>query len=108
MSAAPLAFGIVIVGIMTGLDGSGFSGLPLVGALAAALGGPAGVDVATLAALGQVAAIWSGGGTLTAWAFGVVADAGIAGVSAIDLVRRNFIPVSAGLLVSTIIAIIMM
>lgn len=108
LSAAPLAFGIVLVGIMTGLDGSGFSGLPLVGALAAALGGPAGFDVATLAALGQVAAIWSGGGTLTAWAFGVVADAGIAGVSAIDLVRRNFIPVSTGLLVATIVAIIIM
>lgn len=108
LSAAPLAFGIVLVGIMTGLDGSGFSGLPLVGALAAALGGPAGFDVATLAALGQVAAIWSGGGTLTAWAFGVVADAGIAGVSPIDLVRRNFIPVISGLLVATLVAIKLM
>lgn len=108
LSATPLAIGIVIVGIMTGLDGSGFSGLPLVGALAAALGGPAGVDVATLAALGQVAAIWSGGGTLTAWAFGVVADAGISGVSPIDLVRRNFIPVISGLTISTIVAIMIM
>ena len=108
MGAVPLAFGIVLVGIMTGLDGSGFSGLPLVGALAASLGGPAGVDVATLAALGQVAAIWTGGGTLTAWAFGVVADAGIAGVSPIDLVRRNFLAVITGLFVSTIVAIMIM
>ncbi len=108
LSAVPLAFGIVLVGLLTGLDGSGFSGLPLVGSLAASLGGPTGVDVATLAALGQVAAIWAGGGTLTAWAFGVVADAGIAGVRPIDLVRRNFIAVMAGLLVATILAIFLM
>lgn len=108
LSAVPLAFGIVLVGLLTGLDGSGFSGLPLVGSLASSLGVPTGVDVATLAALGQVAAIWAGGGTLTAWAFGVVADAGIAGVRPIDLVRRNFIAVMAGLLVATILAIFMM
>ncbi|KAB2951376.1 hypothetical protein F9B85_12405 [Heliorestis acidaminivorans] len=108
LGTVPLAFGIVLVGIMTGLDGSGFSGLPLVGSLANALGGPAGVDVATLAALGQVAAIWTGGGTLTAWAFGVVADAGIAGVSPIELVRRNFACVGAGLFVTTLVAIMIM
>lgn len=108
LSAVPLAFGIVLVGILSGLDGSGFSGLPLVGSLAASLGGPTGVDVATLAALGQVAAIWAGGGTLTAWAFGVVADAGIAGVRPIDLVRKNFIAVIIGLFIATVVAIIIM
>ncbi|MDW7674482.1 MAG: hypothetical protein SCK28_08120 [Bacillota bacterium] len=108
LGTVPLAFGIVLVGLMTGLDGSGFSGLPLVGSLAASLGGPTGVDVSTLAALGQVAAIWAGGGTLTAWAFGVVADAGIAGVKPMDLVRQNFIAVMSGLFVATILAIFMM
>ncbi|QGG47752.1 hypothetical protein [Heliorestis convoluta] len=108
LGTVPLAFGIVLIGIMTGLDGSGFSGLPLVGSLANALGGPAGVDVATLAALGQVAAIWTGGGTLTAWAFGVVADAGIAGVSPIDLVRRNFACVAIGLFITTLVAIMIL
>lgn len=108
MGKIPLAFGMVIVGVLTGLDGSGFSGLPLTGALSNALGSPLGVDVATLAALAQVAAIFSGGGCLTAWAFGVVADAGIAGVNPIDLVRRNFIPVAAGLFASSVLAIILM
>ncbi|MFO8055635.1 MAG: hypothetical protein R6U19_10810 [Bacteroidales bacterium] len=108
ISKIPVAFGIMVTGIITGLDGSGFSGLPLVGSLARALGGPLGINVSTLAALGQVGAIFSGGGTLTAWAFGLVATAGVAGVSPLDLARKNFIPVVSGLLVATILAIIMM
>ncbi len=108
LSKIPVAFGIVITGIVTGLDGSGFSGLPLVGSLARALGGPMGINIPTLAALGQVGAIYSGGGTLTAWAFGLVATAGVAGVSPLDLARKNFIPVICGLFVATILAIIMM
>ncbi|MGO4886698.1 hypothetical protein ACJ2A9_02985 [Anaerobacillus sp. MEB173] len=103
-----LTFGMLIIAILSGMDGSGFSGLPLVGALSAGLGGSAGVNVAVLAALGQVAAIFAGGGTLAAWAFGVVADAGIAGVKPIDLVRRNFIPVMIGLFVAAIIALMLM
>ncbi|WP_180320582.1 hypothetical protein [Alkalihalobacterium alkalinitrilicum] len=35
--------------MITGLDGSGFSGLPLVGALSGALSPTVGVDAATLA-----------------------------------------------------------
>ena len=104
----PLAIGIVVVGAITGLDGSGFSGLPLVGALAASLAIPAGLDVATLGGLGQVAAVFVGGGCLSAWAFGAVASAGVAGVSPADLVRKNFIPVISGLGVSTVLAIIML
>lgn len=103
-----LTFGIVLVAILAGLDGSGFSGLPLVGSLAASLGGNAGLDVAVLASLGQVVTIFIGGGTLTAWAFGVVADAGIAGVKPVDLVRRNFIPVLLGIFVATCLAIFIM
>ena len=53
-----------------------------------------------------VAAAW--GGTLCAWAFGVAADAGIAGVKPIDLVRRNFVPVMAGLAVACMLAIYLM
>lgn len=104
----PLAIGIVIIGGITGLDGSGFSGLPLIGALAASLAIPAGLNVYVLAALGQVAAIWVGGGCLSAWAFGAVASAGVAGVSAADLVRKNFAPVLLGLLISVIVAVFML
>lgn len=56
-----------MIGMITGLDGSGFSGLPLTGALAGALAPVSGIDPATLAAIGQMGAVWVGGGTLIAW-----------------------------------------
>lgn len=108
LSPVTLAIGIVVVGAITGLDGSGFSGLPLVAGLAAALARPIGYNVAVLAGLGQVAAIWVGGGCLSAWAFGAVASAGVAGVSSAELVRKNLIPVLGGLTISTILAMIML
>ncbi|MBS4171962.1 hypothetical protein [Bacillus sp. FJAT-49736] len=52
-----------IGGVITGLDGSGFSGLSLNGSIAALFGHAIGSGVATLAALGQITAIWVGGGT---------------------------------------------
>lgn len=103
-----IGFGMTIIGMLTGMDGSGFSGLPLAGALAGALGTGTGVDVTVLAALGQVAAIFTGGGTLVAWAFGACADAGVAGVNPADLVRRNFVPVVTGIVIITLLAIYMM
>jgi hypothetical protein len=103
-----LGFGNMIVGIITGLDGSGFSGIPLVGGLARALGGPIKAHVPTLAAIGQVAAVWSGGGTIVAWCFGLAATAGVAGVSPLELARKNFMPVMCGLIVATIVGIVIM
>lgn len=103
-----IGFGMTIIGMLTGMDGSGFSGLPLAGALAGAIGSGSGVNVVVLAALGQVAAIFAGGGTLVAWAFGACADAGISGVNPADLVRRNFVPVVTGLISVTLLAIYLM
>ncbi len=103
-----IGFGMTIIGMLTGMDGSGFSGLPLAGSLAGAIGTGTGVNIAVLAALGQVAAIFTGGGTLVAWAFGACADAGISGVNPSDLVRRNFVPVVTGLIVITFLAIYLM
>lgn len=103
-----IGFGMTVIGMLTGMDGSGFSGLPLAGALAGAIGTGTGVNVVVLAALGQVAAIFTGGGTLVAWAFGACADAGISGVSPADLVRRNFVPVLTGLFTITLLAIYLM
>ncbi len=108
LGKVPLAFGNLIVGIVTGLDGSGFSGLPLTGALAQALGTPLSVNVPVLASIGQMGAIWAGGGTLVAWSFGLVATAGIAGVDPLELARKNFIPVLAGLMAATGVGIFMM
>lgn len=101
-----LAFGNLIVGIITGLDGSGFSGLPMVASLGEALGGPVGVNVHALVAVGQMGAVWSGGGCLAAWSFGLVATAGVSGVSPLELARKNFLPVITGLIVSTVFAVI--
>jgi hypothetical protein len=99
------SLGILTLGLITGLDGSGFSGLPLVGTLSAGLAGGNQEIAATLASVGQMGAVWSGGGTLVAWST-LVAVAGIFGVSVLDLAKKNFIPVIAGLLVSTMVAII--
>lgn len=91
------------VGAITGLDGSGFSGISLVGPIAKLFATSIGAGVATLTALGQVAAIWVGGGTLIPWA--VIPAAAICGVDPFELARRNLKPVLIGLVVTTIVAI---
>ena len=103
----------IIVGFMhtvlsgiTGLDGSGFNDLPLMGALAASWGQALHLKTATLAALGQISMIWIGGGTIIPWA--VLPVSAITGVPAIDLCRKNFWPCILGLLAATIVAIILM
>jgi hypothetical protein len=100
-----MGLGILLIGMATGLDGSGFSGLPLTGSLSGALGPASGVDPETLAAIGQMGAIWTGGGTLIAWS-SLLAVAGFARVNVLDLVRHLFIPVVTGLLVSTLVAVL--
>lgn len=92
-----------IVGAITGLDGSGFSGITLAGSVARLFSTALGGGIATLTALGQIAAIWVGGGTIVPWA--VIPAAAICGVSPFDLVRRNMKPVIIGLAVTTIAAI---
>jgi len=99
------AFGILLVGLVAGLEGSGFSGLPLTGSLAGSLGETAGVSSPTLAAIGQMGNIWSGGGTLVAWS-SLLAVAGFVRVPAVELARRCFIPVMSGLVVATVVAVL--
>jgi len=101
-----VAFGVLIVGMITGIDGSGFAGLPLTGALSGALGPAVKMDPSTLAAVGQMGAVWTGGGTLIAWS-SLIAVAGFARVPVLDLVRILFVPVVAGLVVSTIAAVLL-
>lgn len=100
-----MGLGMLLIGMATGLDGSGFSGLPLTGSLAGTLGPASGVDAETLAAIGQMGSIWTGGGTLIAWS-SLLAVAGFARVSVIELARQLFIPVMVGLLISTIVAVL--
>ena len=91
------------VGAITGLDGSGFSGISLVGSIGNLFGTAIGEGTATLTALGQIAAIWVGGGTLIPWA--LIPAAAICNVSPFELARRNLIPVVVGLIVTTIVAV---
>ncbi|MEH2471000.1 hypothetical protein V1281_007811 [Nitrobacteraceae bacterium AZCC 2161] len=100
-----VAFGVLVVGMITGIDGSGFAGLPLTGSLAGALGPTVGLDVTTLCAVGQMGAVWTGGGTLIAWS-SLIAVAGFARVHVLDAVRALLMPVLVGLGVSTLCAVL--
>lgn len=103
----------VVVGFMhtilaglTGLDGSGFNDLPLMGALAQSWSQALGLKTAYLAALGQISMIWIGGGTIIPWA--LLPVSAITGVPAMELARKNFWPCMLGVLAATILAIILM
>ncbi|GAS80897.1 hypothetical protein [Paenibacillus amylolyticus] len=96
------AITMTVTGAVTGMDGSGFSGISLVGSIASMFAGSAD-SAPVLTALGQVAAIWVGGGTLIPWA--LIPAAAICGVSPFELARRNLKPVLLGLAVTTILAI---
>lgn len=102
MTAEVAAVTVAGVGAITGLDGSGFSGISLVGSIANLFGTVIGEGTATLTALGQIAAIYVGGGTLVPWA--LIPAAAICNVSPFELARRNLVPVVIGLVVTTIVA----
>ncbi|MBN8192550.1 hypothetical protein JI667_10330 [Bacillus sp. NTK074B] len=102
LSKAVGAITLTAVGAITGLDGSGFSGISLAGSVANLFAESIGSGIATLTALGQVAAIWVGGGTLVPWA--LIPAAAICGVDPFELARRNLLPVVIGLIATTIVA----
>ncbi len=91
------------VGFITGLDGSGFSGLPLVGSIAQTFASVGHINVASLAALGQIITVWVGGGTIIPW--GVIPVAAICGVEATDLARKNLIPVLCGMAATIVVGL---
>jgi hypothetical protein len=95
----------MLVGAITGMDGSGFSGMSLAGSLAKVFGTAVNGSIPVLAALGQIGAIWVGGGTLVPW--GLIPAAAICRVKPMDLAQRNFIPVITGLIVTTIVAMLL-
>ena len=99
-----VSFGVLIMGMITGIDGSGFAGLPLTGTLSGALGPASGMDVSALAALGQMGAVWTGGGTLIAWS-SLIAVAGFARVNVLELARALLIPVVLGLIAAVFTAV---
>jgi TRAP-type C4-dicarboxylate transport system permease large subunit len=106
LSRVPVAIVQAVVGGITGLDGSGFSGLPLVGTLAQALGGATKLDIATLGALGQYFAVAVGGGCIIPWA--VIPAAAITGTDPVEIARRNLWPTLLGFVGVIIVAIFML
>jgi len=104
LTKLPVIIMQAFIGGITGLDGSGFSGLPLVGSLAQTFSGATGISKEGLAALGQITAIWVGGGTIIPW--GVIPVAAICGVEPADLVRKNILPVTVGFIATIIAAFI--
>ncbi|WP_430742989.1 hypothetical protein [Bacillus atrophaeus] len=103
MSKEFAAITLTAVGAVTGLDGSGFSGISLNGSIAKLFSAALHADPAVLTALGQISAIWVGGGTLIPWA--LIPAAAICKVDPFELARKNFFPVVIGLLATTAAAI---
>lgn len=95
---------LTVVGAITGLDGSGFSGISLVGSIAKIFSTALGGGIETLTALGQISGIWVGGGTLVPWA--VIPVAAICGIDPFELTKKNLKPVITGLIVTTLVAIL--
>jgi hypothetical protein len=102
LSKEMAAIVLTSLGAITGLDGSGFSGISLAGSVANLFATALGAGAATLTALGQISAIWVGGGTLVPWA--LIPAAAICKVDPFELARRNLLPVTIGLIVTTIVA----
>jgi hypothetical protein len=106
LSKFPVVLMQGLIGGITGLDGSGFSGLPLVGSLAQTFSEAINISKEGLAALGQITAVWVGGGTIIPW--GVIPVAAICGVEPAELVRKNIIPVMVGFIATIIVAVIIL
>jgi hypothetical protein len=104
-NALILSVSILLIGMVTGLEGSGFSGLPMTGSLAGALGPAAHVSPSALAALGQMGSVWTGGGVLIAWS-SLLAVAGVARVQVETLVRYCFVPVLVGLAAAVLVSVL--
>ncbi|MDM5301110.1 hypothetical protein QUF44_05825 [Bacillus subtilis] len=106
MSKELAAVALTAAGAITGLDGSGFSGISLAGSVAHLFSSALHTDPAVLTALGQISAIWMGGGTLVPWA--LIPAAAICKVDPFELARKNFIPVAIGLSVTAIAAMVLL
>lgn len=87
---------VVLAAILGAMSGSGFSAIPLVGGVAAALGEAGGLPVIPLAVLGQTAAIWTDA-TIIPWGFPAVVGA-ITRTEGMKISRQNIIPWAAALI----------
>ncbi len=103
LSKAPVVLIQMVIGGITGLDGSGFSGLPLVGSLAQTFSSAFPISKEGLGVLGQLSSVWVGGGTIIPW--GIIPVAAICNVHPLDLARKNILPVTIGFIATFIVAL---
>lgn len=85
----------ILISVLLGIGGSGFSGLPLIGTLSQVFSSSITISKEGLAAIGQIVTIWIGGGTIIPWS--VISAAAICDVQPMELVRKNIIPVVLGI-----------
>ena len=104
ISSVVTGHGVDVSALVIATCAGGLSSL-IVG-MAPALWRPEGPQTAaTLAAIGQMGAVWTGGGTLVAWS-SLIAVAGFARVPVFQIVRTAMVPVLTGLAVSTVCAVL--
>lgn len=94
------------LGVLTGLSGSGFSGLPLIGAIAKTFSSTLNLNPAIIASIGQIAAIWTGGGTIIPWS--TVAVSTVIDVEAEKIAKKNMVPAIAGLIAAYFVTIFLL
>lgn len=98
--------GVLVItgmGIISGLDGSGYAGISLIGQLAH-LFATSSMETAILSAWGQIVSIWIGGGTIVPWA--LLPAAAICGVDPLTVAKRNLLPVAIGFAVTSLVTVI--
>lgn len=106
LTKVPVALIQMIIGVITGLDGSGFSGLPLVGSMANTFSLAVDLNKAVLTAMGQLTTIWVGGGTIIPWA--IIPVAAICNVNPLDLAKKNLVPVVVGFIATFIFGLFLL
>lgn len=106
LSKVPVALIQMVTGAITGLDGSGFSGLPLMGSLANTFAMAVDINKPVLTAMGQLTTIWVGGGTIIPWA--IIPVAAICNVNPLELAKRNIVPVLVGFVATFIVGLFLL
>ncbi|GIM28846.1 transporter [Clostridium polyendosporum] len=106
MGKFPIIVIVAAAGALCALDGSGFSALPLVGSLAQAFAPSIDVNPAALATIGQMTAIFVGGGTIIPW--GVLPIPGVCGIAPEELCKHDLIPVLSGFVAIIIVGTIIL